>query len=428
VARNFPCITRRRVMVALAAGSILLGFAANAPASADLKHNKHRVQHQIHHAQAGLDDSSAQLRAATRALQAAQGRLDAAQSHLAMTRGQLAAAVALDRRMQAKLDAAVARLQQARADLVAARGKIDDQQRQLSRMVVENYQNGDPAMLGLSMMLTTQDPEQLTGQLNSMKDVVDKQAAVLSRLQASKVLLKVRAKEVHAAEIAVAAQRKAAAENLARKQQLEAEAEQAAAQVRQMVAERKQAQDKAQRAKAHDEAVLHRLQQREERITEILKRRAEAARRRALARARREHRSVPQLSSNGYLSYPVSAPITDGYGWRIHPIYGYRSFHDGVDFAASCGVPIHAAASGRVMQEYYQTAWGNRLILDNGYHRGVGLATIYNHMSGYAVGVGDYVQRGQVIGYVGTTGWSTGCHLHFTVMVNGATVDPMSWL
>ena len=428
MARNFPCTAQRRAMVALAAGSILLSFAANAPASADLKHKKHHVQHQITGAQSGLDESSTQLRDATQALQAAQVRLDAARSHLATTRGQLAAARALDQRMQAKLEAAEARLQRARADLDAGRRKIAGQEKTLRQLVVQNFQDGDPSLMGLSMVLTSQNPQDLTGELNSVKNVLDKQDAVLARLQASKVLLKVHAKEVHAAEVQVAAQRKAAAENLQRKQQLEAQAEAAAAQVRDLVGQRRQARQQAQQAKAHDEAVLRRLQQREQHISAILKRRAERARRRALARARRQHaNAAPNLSSNGYLSYPVVAPITDGFGWRIHPIYGYRSFHDGVDFAANCGTPIHAAASGRVMQEYYQTAWGNRLILDNGYHRGVGLATIYNHMSGYTVGTGAYVHRGQVIGYVGTTGWSTGCHLHFTVLANGTAVNPMNW-
>ena len=428
MARNFPCTAPRRVVAALVAGSVLVGVAASAPAAADLKHKKHHVQHQIHGAQSGLDESSAQLRAASRALQAAQARLDDARSYLAKTRGQLAAARALDERMQAKLEAAEARLQRARENLASGREKIVGQEQTLRQLVVQNFQDGDPALMGLSMVLTTQNPQDLTGELNSVQNVLDKQAAVLARLQASKVLLKVHAKEVHAAEIEVAAQRKAAAENLQRKRQLESQAEAAAARVRELVGQRRQARQQAQRAKAHDQAVLRRLQKREERISAILKRRAERARQRALARARRQHASAtPNLSSNGYLSYPVSAPITDGFGWRIHPIYGYRSFHDGVDFAASCGTPIHAAASGRVMQEYYQTAWGNRLILDNGYHRGVGLATIYNHMSGYAVGTGAFVQRGQVIGYVGTTGWSTGCHLHFTVLANGSAVNPMSW-
>ena len=68
------------------------------------------------------------------------------------------------------------------------------------------------------------------------------------------------------------------------------------------------------------------------------------------------------------------------------------------------------------------------MIIDNGAQSGVGLATIYNHATSYIVGVGDRVERGQVIGYQGSTGWSTGCHLHFTVTVNGNTVDPLGWL
>jgi murein DD-endopeptidase MepM/ murein hydrolase activator NlpD len=81
-----------------------------------------------------------------------------------------------------------------------------------------------------------------------------------------------------------------------------------------------------------------------------------------------------------------------------------------------------------VIAEYYQSAWGKRIIIDHGLHRGRSVATIANHMSGYAVSQGELVKRGQVIGYVGDTGWSTGCHLHFTVLQNGRAVNPMRWL
>ena len=81
-----------------------------------------------------------------------------------------------------------------------------------------------------------------------------------------------------------------------------------------------------------------------------------------------------------------------------------------------------------MIASYWNTAYGNRMVIDNGFVRGVGLATVYSHAIRYTVGVGDSVKQGQVIGYVGTTGWSTGCHLHFTVMVNGKPVDPMGWL
>jgi murein DD-endopeptidase MepM/ murein hydrolase activator NlpD len=111
----------------------------------------------------------------------------------------------------------------------------------------------------------------------------------------------------------------------------------------------------------------------------------------------------------------------------VHPIYGNYSLHHGTDFGAGFGAPLYAAADGRVMQRYYSSVWGNRMVIDNGYARGVGLATIYNHATSYSVGVGQHVKRGQVIGHVGTTGWSTGCHLHFTVMVNGRNTNPMNW-
>jgi murein DD-endopeptidase MepM/ murein hydrolase activator NlpD len=84
-------------------------------------------------------------------------------------------------------------------------------------------------------------------------------------------------------------------------------------------------------------------------------------------------------------------------------------------------------ANGTVMSEYYSSVWGNRLYLNLGMINGKNVTVIYNHLSGYRAHTGNHVSRGQVVGWVGTTGWSTGCHLHFTVMVNGTPVDPMNW-
>jgi murein DD-endopeptidase MepM/ murein hydrolase activator NlpD len=105
-----------------------------------------------------------------------------------------------------------------------------------------------------------------------------------------------------------------------------------------------------------------------------------------------------------------------------------RKLHDGTDFSAACGTPIHAAAAGTVIERSYDGGYGNRLIIADGFHSGVSLSTAYNHLSRYRVDAGDRVKRGEVIGYVGNTGYSTGCHLHFMVYENGTTVDPMSWL
>jgi len=109
--------------------------------------------------------------------------------------------------------------------------------------------------------------------------------------------------------------------------------------------------------------------------------------------------------------WPVRGKITSHFGYRIHPIWGVKSFHTGIDIAASYGTPIRAAAPGRVVLAKYLKGYGYTVIIrhDNG------LYTLYAHMSRIAVRVGQRVKRGQVIGYVGSTGWSTGPHLHFSI-------------
>ena len=120
--------------------------------------------------------------------------------------------------------------------------------------------------------------------------------------------------------------------------------------------------------------------------------------------------------------------MTSPYGYRVHPIYGYYSLHNGTDFRAYCGTPLHAAADGTVVARYYSSVYGNRLYVSVGNVNGKNVTVVYNHATSYNVGVGQHVSRGQVLGYSGTTGWSTACHLHFIVMVNGNTVNPLNWM
>src|SRR5690606_20869733 len=119
----------------------------------------------------------------------------------------------------------------------------------------------------------------------------------------------------------------------------------------------------------------------------------------------------------------VRGPITSSYGMRRHPITKVYKLHDGTDFGVGCGTPIRAAASGTIIQQYYNGGYGNRVILNNGIMNGKSVVTTYNHLSRFARSTGSKVKRGDVIGYVGTTGYSTGCHLHFMVLVNGKTTN-----
>jgi murein DD-endopeptidase MepM/ murein hydrolase activator NlpD len=404
----------RRAAVAAALGGLLLGVL---PAAADeLEDKKEKVEKRIDHADQHLHESSKELEAATEKLLAAQADLFAARDYLAQTRGKLAAAVALDQQMQERLEAAVERLRAARQELEAGQRDVTVQEDQIRAMVVSAYESGDPALMGLSMVFNTQDPTLLAGQLNSNTDVVNMEAALLDQLEASKVLLAVKEEETEAAKQEVAEKRQQAADNLEKKKALEAQAEEAEQTVFELVSLRQQARRNAVEAKDADLAELAKLEAERDRIERLIAAKASST------------SFTGHVDGNGYLSMPVDGSITSPYGYRTHPIWGYRALHDGIDFGAACGTPIRAAAPGKVISRYYQSAWGNRIIIDHGVKHGVGLSTISNHLSGYAVSVGERVERGDVIGYVGTTGWSTGCHLHWTVNQNGTPVDPMNWL
>ncbi|HQR27642.1 MAG TPA: M23 family metallopeptidase, partial [Nocardioides sp.] len=352
-------------------------------------------------------------------LEAAQAELTPARAQLAAARARLQAARIEDREMQRRLDEAVARLQQARADVAQGRAALGEQRDEVASMISSIYQEGDPELLALGAIMSSQTPADLTHQMEARSVMVGEQTRAYDELRAAEVLLVVREGQVADAKAEAAARRREAAEHLTVMQAAEQDAADAEAAVRTSVSRNRRATQAAERARAADLRQLRALQAEEERIQEMLRQRAQAA--------RNGHSGSPQ-PSGGYLSYPVNGPVTSPFGYRVHPIYGYYSLHDGTDFGAGCGQPLFSAADGTVLSSYWSTAYGNRMIIDNGYARGVGLATIYNHAIRYTVGVGDHVRRGEVIGYVGTTGWSTGCHLHFTVMVNGTPVDPMGWL
>ena len=126
-------------------------------------------------------------------------------------------------------------------------------------------------------------------------------------------------------------------------------------------------------------------------------------------------------ASSGSFQWPVNGAVTSGFGYRTHPVLGTQRLHAGVDFGAPSGTPIVAAAAGTVVSAGWQGGYGNAVIIDHG----GGEATLYGHQSRLAVSSGASVRRGQIIGYVGSTGMSTGPHLHFELRINGVPTDPM---
>ncbi|NJO72942.1 MAG: peptidoglycan DD-metalloendopeptidase family protein [Leptolyngbyaceae cyanobacterium RM1_406_9] len=132
----------------------------------------------------------------------------------------------------------------------------------------------------------------------------------------------------------------------------------------------------------------------------------------------------PVIRGTGQFIYPLVGIVTSNFGWRIHPILGYRRFHAGVDFGASHGSTIQAADAGVVIFSGWYGGYGNAVVISHG----GSLTTLYAHASELYVSQGQTVQQGQAIAAVGSTGFSTGPHLHFEVRQNGEPVNPLEFL
>ena len=121
---------------------------------------------------------------------------------------------------------------------------------------------------------------------------------------------------------------------------------------------------------------------------------------------------------------PTGGSVGSGFGLRVHPIFGRTRMHSGVDIGATHGNPIWASKEGRVIFAGGKGGYGNTVIIQ---HEG-NVATLYAHMSEFRSSEGDWVDRGEVIGLIGSTGWSTGPHLHFETRIDGVPKDPELFL
>jgi len=420
-----PRPARRRTPVRLAGLCAVLVVALTlglAPlTSADTGSDKKKLDATIAAARSDLEGTSQELARAFKALQSAKAELPGVQR--ALTAADAAQGVA-ERRNQAMATAlAVAEANVAKAKDAISRNARQSQevQDQIGNLVRNDYQQG--GVSGLSVALGATSPDDLTDRLIMMDTVMRIRGATLRGLDT--VLARGRADQVHLVAVGHQVKVAKAAAEVALARSAAARRAAAAAKTRLdlLVADQTRYEANVAAKRTTEIAKIKSMQAQSDSLTRLLAGRAKVVRGRAGA-------SDGLRSSSGFLSYPVDAPLSSQFGMRFDPVMRLWQLHAGIDFAVGCGSPVYAAADGEVIlvtPESLSGGYGNRLIIDHGLRRGVDLTTTYNHLSSFVVTSGR-VSRGQLVAYSGTTGFSTGCHLHFETRDDGAPVNPGLWL
>ena len=480
---------RRVQGLALAFVVGLSGWAVSAAgtihtASADdLTDRKDEVSKQITKSEAAAEGYSDEVNKAADALQKSQNDLDQARRTLQGAQDAVSQAKAADEAKAAELQKARSDLSRAEQKVKSNEAAQVREHRKLSVVVSRTVQQQTP-MMGVATFLTNMDSGDMNARIQWSNALMAGGQQALDQLETRQIALS-KARDVEKqARDRVAREKQAVEDLLERKQQAESAADTAKQDVAAAVTANEKAKKSADAKLAGERKHQDELRAEEDQLDKRIKeriaaaKRAEEARRRAKeaaakaaadkAAARREakaaakkkaaakhhgsaskaestskksakhsrpHRHHPKKAhkrssgstrkASSYFDYPVNGPITSPYGQRFHPVLHVWKLHDGTDFGASCGTPIRAPRDGVVAEKYFNRGYGNRLMLDHGKIGGHYVTTGYNHASSYTVGVGQHVSRGQVIGYVGTTGFSTGCHLHFMVWTDGNRENPM---
>jgi len=378
--------------------------------------SKSRVDEKIQAQQAKIHAVHLKLNAKRGQLQDAKVRVGTIQSELADANRNLAAANGRLGELNRRMVSTQRKLGWNQLQLAAAQKTLQRHRDALSRRLVDAYEHGD---LGyVDVLLRARSFGDFVERWNDIRYLVKANEATIRARQTDEAqvasiqrgLLGTRAElESEAAQVK---QQQLALDSLAQQRQiLLAAADEQRQHVQHEV-------DELDEESAASEAALEELiraKQQEEEARRLAARRA----------AQLAGQELPPEVSVGQLSWPASGPITSPFGMRNNPVTHVFTLHAGIDIAVATGTTVAAAADGRVIVAGWDDGGcGYMVVIDHGSH----LATQYCHLSQIFVGVNQDVQRGQAIAASGSTGHSTGPHLHFGVRVDGRPVDPMSYL
>ncbi|MBD2495752.1 murein hydrolase activator EnvC [Nostoc sp. FACHB-280] len=328
---------------------------------------------------------------------AAQNRLTGINQNINTTNNQI-------QDSELRLTQATQRLQKLEADLAVAQRSYEE--RQVATVARLRYLQRSHASQGWAVLMQSQDISDFISRRHQLKLVYQADQKILAKLNVQALQINQQKTDVEQQKNEIALIRQ---QLLLQKADYQAQA-QSQAELLQRLNSDRLALEAAENQLAKDSQNLENLIQ--EKVAALE------------GRSKTNSRNSVIIRGTGVFAYPSNAPTSSPFGWRIHPILGYRRFHAGLDFAASYGSTIRAADSGTVIFAGWYGGYGRAVIIDHGN----GLTTLYGHTSELFVSEGQGVQRGQAIAAVGSTGFSTGPHLHFEVRRRGTPINPADFL
>lgn len=363
-----------------------------------------------------LENASAQAQRAVARLAELNQALPAARQRSAQARGAVAAAETQAMVRQQQADAAKAVAQVAAGKYGAAAGRVTQGRERLGRFVAVTYQGGDIAQF--NALIGSASPREFMMRAEYAQQVARSRKSAVDGLVGALWDAKEVSNEAGMAQRAADAALGAAQAALAEAALARDEAERTERVVSDLLARQQSAVADAENYRAEVLAQHEQAQRESERIAAELR----------AWEAGQNGNTGPVLRPGARLLMPVFGWKSSDFGNRYDPYYHVWQLHAGMDIAAGGGEPIRAAADGRVASAGWRGGYGNYTCIAHGTYEGRGMSTCYAHQSRILVSVGQRVSAGQLIGRVGTTGASTGNHLHFEVRLNGTPVDPADWL
>lgn len=393
---------KTRLVAALLSGVVLCGTPAYIMAEdEDLTNQLDSIQQQVNQQNAAKADAETVIGSVSEQLRQIEGQLRQATAELGTIKEQ---------RVAVENDITLNERQ-----LAEAQKRLEGRESVFYKRVRDIYING--RLSYLDVVIGSKDFSDFANRLEVLKRIIDSDITLINEIKKERAEIEAHKQKLEADRAKLVELEKAA---LAKQAEIE-----------QKKAERNVVLQKAQNDRATAMQAIEELNASSAQVSAMLKERqaARAAAAAAVAAAAAQSSGGQGASDNwvqgtGQLGWPVSGEITSPYGYRVHPIWGTTIYHSGIDIGVDEGTPVHAADGGVVVWSGWMGGYGYAVVIDHGN----GLSTLYGHNSELAVDEGQSVAKGQVISYAGSTGNSTGPHVHFEVRVNGDPVDPMGYL